>query len=256
MHGEEVSYENVGLTFYLEQDPLFSDASADLYALRQVSPASLSEVECFLRGCPVGSCRWSSIAGCGEVRMAESRLIISELEERDLPLLFELWHIPEVMKYADELPRLRGWSKSDDIERVWAKYRGRRTALGRGYTQVILRLVEGRLIGESFFAPVPEDFTLGKWKKPEEVRCLIGDIKLRPEYWGQGLGTEGMRGVVEWLFGNTDCALLVVPPHGSNPAAVRVYEKAGFAHIEETRSWRGHRIMELWRERFEAIYGQ
>lgn len=188
--------------------------------------------------------------------MAEPRLIVSELEEDDLPFLFELWHIPEVMRYADELPTLRGWSKSDDTEKAWAEYGKRRTGLGRVYTQLILRLVEGRPIGESFFAPVPEDFTLDKWKKPEEVVCLIGDIKLRPEYWGQGLGTEGMRAVVEWLFGNTACALLVVPPHGSNPAAVRVYEKAGFGHTEQTRSWRGHRIMELSKARFKAIYGQ
>ncbi|UCF79475.1 MAG: GNAT family N-acetyltransferase [Candidatus Eiseniibacteriota bacterium] len=188
--------------------------------------------------------------------MAERRLTISELEERDLPFLFELWHMPEVMKYADELPSLRGWSKSSDAEKAWRKYGQRRTSLGRGYTQLILRLMKGENLGEAFFAPVPDDFTLDEWRKPEGAVCLIGDIKLKPEYWGQGMGTEGMRGVVEWLFGNTDCGLLVVPPHGMNPAAVRVYEKAGFVHTEETRSWRGHRIMELWRDAFEAARGQ
>lgn len=94
-------------------------------------------------------------------------------------------------------------------------------------------------IGESFFTPLPEGYTFGKWKKPE---C-----------WGQGLGTEGMQQVVEWLFDNTVCSLLVVPPHRKNPAAQRVYEKAGFELYTGMRSWRNHKVMELSREKYENI---
>lgn len=104
-------------------------------------------------------------------------------------------------------------------------------------------------IGESFFAPLPEGYTFGKWKKPEDIVCLMGDIKLKPEYWGQGLGTEGMQQVVERLFGNTVCSLLMVPPHRKNPAAQRVYEKAGFELYTGMRSWRNHKVMELSREK-------
>lgn len=46
--------------------------------------------------------------------MQEPRVLVSELEEADLPFLIELWHIPEVMRYADELSWLRGWDKTDD----------------------------------------------------------------------------------------------------------------------------------------------
>jgi RimJ/RimL family protein N-acetyltransferase len=187
------------------------------------------------------------------IAVAEPRVILAELQEHDLPFLFELWHVPEVMRYADELPTLRGWSKSDDAATAWARYREQREALGPGYVQLILRLVDGVPIGESFFAPVPAGFALDEWATPSGVAALIGDIKLRPEYWGQGLGTEGMRRVVAWLFERAGCALIVVPPHFDNPAAVRVYERAGFAHTGETRTWRGHRIMELWRERYDDI---
>ena len=188
--------------------------------------------------------------------MSGPRLSVSELAERDLPFLFELWHIAEVMRYADELPLFRGWSGTDDAGKAWATYQERRRALGTGYTQLMLRLADCTLAGESFFAPLPDGFTLDAWSKPKGKTCLMGDIKLKPEYWKQGLGTEGMRLVVDWLFTNTDCALLAVPPHFDNPAAVRVYEKAGFLHTDPSPSWQGHRIMELSRERFEVIRRQ
>jgi RimJ/RimL family protein N-acetyltransferase len=181
----------------------------------------------------------------GPTTMSETRLVIGELRRKDLPFLFDLWAVPEVMRYADELPELRGWTKSEDAERAWAKYLERRRDLGAGYSQLILHIAEGMAIGESFFAPLPEGFTLDRWGKPEGLACSMGDIKLLPQHWNKGLGTEGMRLVVDWMFANTDCALLVVPPHFDNPAAVRVYEKAGFQHTEEARVWQGHRIMEL-----------
>lgn len=108
-------------------------------------------------------------------------------------------------------------------------------------------------IGESFFMLLPEGYRFGIWEKPEDEVCLMGDIKLKPEYWGQGLGTEGMKMVVEWLFRHTDCCLLVVPPHRKNPAAQRVYEKAGFELYREMRSWRNRKVMELSRERYKRI---
>ena len=178
------------------------------------------------------------------------------MQKADLPFLLELWHNPEVMRYADEFPRLRGWSKSNDPQSAWQKYQERHEKLGSEYTQMILRLEDGTRIGESFFAPLPAGFTFGKWRKPDELRCLMGDIKLLPQYWGRGLGTEGMRQIVQFVFTRTTCQLFVVPPNRRNPAAMRVYEKAGFVLFTGMRSWRNHKIMELSRERFREIYGR
>jgi RimJ/RimL family protein N-acetyltransferase len=185
--------------------------------------------------------------------MTEQRVVVTELREEDLPFLIELWHIPEVMRYADEFPRLRGWSRSDDLQTAWDTYLEKRSMLGYGYTQLILSLAGGLPIGESFFMPLPKGYTFGKWEKPKNVVSLMGDIKLKPDYWGQGLGTEGMLQVVEWFFGNTNCSLLVAPPHRMNPAAERVYEKAGFLLYTGMRSWRNHKVMELSRERYESM---
>jgi RimJ/RimL family protein N-acetyltransferase len=62
--------------------------------------------------------------------------------------------------------------------------------------------------------------------------------------------------VVDWLFSNTNCSLLMAPPHRKNPAAERVYEKAGFVLWRGMRSWRNHKVMELSRERYEGFAGE
>ena len=184
--------------------------------------------------------------------MTESSVTISEAIEEDLAFLFGLWHTAEVMRYADEFPRLRGWSKKDAPQTAWAAYQEKRAALGSGYVQFILRLTDGTPIGESFFTPLPDGYTFGKWQKPDGIVCLMGDIKLLPPFWGQGLGSEGMQQVVNRLFANTACDLLLVPPHRKNPAAERVYEKAGFTLFQGMRSWYGHKVMELSRQRYEG----
>jgi RimJ/RimL family protein N-acetyltransferase len=187
--------------------------------------------------------------------VAEPPVTITELKEEDLVFLLALWHMPEVMRYADEFPRLRGWSKKDNPQTAWAAYQEKRAALGNGYVQFILRLTDGTRTGESFFTPLPDSYTFGKWQKPDGIVCLMGDIKLLPAFWGQGLGTKGMRQVVNWLFANTACDLLLVPPHRKNPAAERVYAKAGFILFRGMRSWHGHKVMELSRQKDESKHG-
>jgi len=188
--------------------------------------------------------------------MIEPNVQLSELKKDDLPFLLKLWHIPEVMRYADELPSLRGWTKSDDAATAWRRYQERRARLGPEYSQLILRLPDGAPLGESFFTPLGEGYTFGRWPKPAGTLTLMGDIKLLPAFWGRGLGSEGMKQVVRWMFDHTRCDLLVVPPNRKNPAAERVYEKAGFVLFTGMRSWHNHKIMELTRQRFAAIYNQ
>jgi RimJ/RimL family protein N-acetyltransferase len=172
----------------------------------------------------------------------------------DLPFLISLWYDKNVMRYADEFPRLRGWSKSDDNQTAWETYQEKHNEFGNDYVQLILRRDDGTPIGESFFIFLPEGYKFGKWIKPSRIKAHIGDIKLHPRYWGKGLGTQGMKEVVRFMFFNTTSELLIVPPHRLNPAASKVYEKAGFVLFTGMRSWRNHKIMELSRERFEQIY--
>jgi len=183
----------------------------------------------------------------------EPKLHVTEATEDDLPFLLQIWNDPTVMRYAGS-PEGRGWSESD-IESWWRLYQREHSALGYDDTQLVLRLGDGTRVGESHFGPVPDGFCVGDWRKPDRTRCLMGDIKLLPSYWGRGLGTEGMRLVVQFVFTKTDCELFVVPPHERNPAAYRVYEKAGFSRTG-VQAWPGHEIMELGRVRFDEVYDQ
>ncbi len=183
------------------------------------------------------------------------KIVVKEMVKGDIPFLLELWHLREVMRYADEFPRLRGWSKSEDLERAWERYQEKRGEFGKDYTQLIIKLDDGTPIGESFFARLEEGYTFGKWHKPDDIVSMMGDLKLLPQYWGQGLGTTGMRQVVQFVFTETTCELFVVPPNRKNPAAFRVYEKAGFVLFTGMRSWRNHRIMEMTKERYRECYG-
>lgn len=47
-------------------------------------------------------------------------------------------------------------------------------------------------------------------------------------YWGRGLVTEAVGGVVEWGFANFDIARIYAGVLAWNPASARVLEKAGF----------------------------
>ncbi|MFX1505249.1 MAG: GNAT family N-acetyltransferase [Promethearchaeota archaeon] len=175
------------------------------------------------------------------------------MQKNNLKFLINLWHNPDVMKYADEFPKMRGWSRSDDPQAAWKEYMKKRARFGNSYTQLILRL-DDDCIGESFFFPLPEAYTYGKWSKPNAVKALMGDIKLLPHYWGKGLASKGMLLVVQYVFTKTECELFVVPPHRLNPAAIRVYEKAGFILFSGMRSWRNHKIMELTKERVQELF--
>lgn len=178
-------------------------------------------------------------------------LLLTEAREEDLGFLLGMWNDPGVMRYAG-YPEGRCWSEAD-IQAWWDAYLAERRRSGEDETQLILRTGDGTAIGESHYGQVSEGFEVGDWRKPEGVRCFMTDIKLAPQYWGRGIGTQGMRMIVELIFAKTSCELLVVPPHKDNPPAFRVYEKAGFL-LTGIEAWQGHEMMELSRERFKELY--
>jgi len=79
-----------------------------------------------------------------------------------------------------------------------------------------------------------------------QIAGRLDDVRVPP-----GNRLEAMRKVARWVFLRTSCDLFIVPPHRRNPAAQRVYEKAGFVLHPATESARRHRVMELSRRGFE-----
>ena len=187
--------------------------------------------------------------------MVQGDIFIKEMQVVDIPFLLDLWAKSEVMRYADEFPHPRGWTRKDEPETAWQEYRRKRKELGTGYCQLVLNLEDGTPVGESFRFPLDDGFTFGRWEKPEGVSACMSDIKLDPDYWNRGLGTEFMHLVVQDVFERTDCDLFVVPPNLKNPPAIKVYLKSGFVRCKGMKSWHNHFIMELPRDRFEELAG-
>lgn len=185
---------------------------------------------------------------------SSTNVAVVAMERRDMPFLISLWHNHEVMRFTDEFPRFRGWSRFDEIKDAWELYDAKHKELGNKYTQLIIKLQDGTRIGESFFVSLPEEFQLGEWQKPKGIVIFTGDIKLIPAQWGKGLGTKAMRRVVHFAFQRGGCGIFLVLPHKNNLSAIRVYEKAGFESIQEKPPWANRIIMTLAREQYVALY--
>jgi RimJ/RimL family protein N-acetyltransferase len=177
-------------------------------------------------------------------------IILTEMTEADIPFLCSLWHRPDVNRYANEFPVMRGWSRADDPPVAWEKYLAQRTRRGTDYTQLIIRTTDHTRIGESMLLPLWEGYTFGQWPKPDHIKGVMADLKLMPTYWGQGLGTMAMKQVVQYVFTRTNNDLFLVPPHEDNTAAQRMYVKAGFIPVG-IETGIEHRLMEITRDRFK-----
>jgi diamine N-acetyltransferase len=70
-----------------------------------------------------------------------------------------------------------------------------------------------------------------------EVAIFIGDRKR----WGQGLGTDAMRAMLDFAFGEMRLERVWLRVFDYNPRAVRSYEKAGFQREVVLRHDRFHR---------------
>ena len=62
---------------------------------------------------------------------------------------------------------------------------------------------------------------------PDEKGIAGTDVKLLPEYWGNGFGVEIKRGLLDYLFTNTDCLAVEASPNVNNPASIRMQESVG-----------------------------
>jgi RimJ/RimL family protein N-acetyltransferase len=78
--------------------------------------------------------------------------------------------------------------------------------------------VGGELVG-TIGLQIGEDV----YRHSAEIGYWLGE-----EYWGRGIATEAVRTVTEWGFENLGLVRIHALVFESNPASVRVLEKAGF----------------------------
>lgn len=86
--------------------------------------------------------------------------------------------------------------------------------------------VEGKFVGCISAAPQ---------KNIHKFTAEIG-YYIAPHFWGNGLATQAVKLLTEYVFGNTEIMRLYAEPFARNKASCRVLEKAGFTFEGMLRS--------------------
>ncbi len=147
-------------------------------------------------------------------RIENGKLLIRQLLPRDAEQLDELRNSENVYKY---LPTFLYEKEDMDADEV----------------------IEG-MYSEMF--PEMESVFLGVFLKPDyefvglaELYGYRGDVKkvsvgyrFLEKFWGQGIGTEALKLVVNYLLEETDTEIITASTMLDNVASVRVLEKNGF----------------------------
>ena len=143
------------------------------------------------------------------------RLLFRSFEPDDLDRLAEISADKETSRYVGD-----GKPLSRNLTEQWIENsRENVTQFGYGTGAVVLRHC-GTLIGWSGIA------------RPEEggEEILYG---LYRDYWGQGLGTELLDGLLDWAWKTLGLGELRATVHRRNEASIRMLENAGFVLADD-----------------------
>ena len=143
------------------------------------------------------------------------RLAIRQATAEDANYIHSLWTSPDVMKYVG-YPR----GLLIDVEEVQSQIE--RDGGGEFGSRLI---VEDRRTGER----------IGQTKLgiPDENGICEPDIKLHPDHWGVGYGSELWTALIDYAFTHPETQIVRGTPNRSNIASVRMQRGAGMETIAE-----------------------
>ena len=147
------------------------------------------------------------------------RIRRAEPDDADAAIFLSLWNDPRVMRnvgFPDGL-RMDAVQVREALER--GLQRGEEQALDA--CLVAVRKDTAQVIGEC---------RLGI---PDAQGLSETDIKLLPEYWGNGYGLEIKRGLLAYLFTRTECLVAQATPNVGNLASIRMQEAVGGRRVGE-----------------------
>ena len=140
----------------------------------------------------------------------------AETNERDIDFYFNLWNSGEVMKYVS-FPEGLGITKTE-IKKILSGYN--ESEFDR--TLIVEENKSGNIIGEC------------KLGSPNDKNISITDVKLLPEYWGNGFGKEIKKALCHYLFSNTSCKVVKADPNKLNIASQKMQKACGGIKVDET----------------------
>ncbi len=151
-----------------------------------------------------------------------NRLIVRKatLSDCDVDMYYRLWNHPKVMANVG-FPNGLCISKEDIISQF--KQSGESAYKCR---LMAIRKDDETAIGEC------------KLALPDSNGVSETDVKLFPEYWNQGYGTEIKQGLVNYLFANVpECMAIKADPAKTNIGSQKMQEHVGAIRIEQGKDY-------------------
>lgn len=136
-------------------------------------------------------------------------------KDEDVNFYFELWNDPRVMTYVG-FPKGLMIRREDIIAQI-----ARADDTEYDKTLLIIEKETNKPVGEC------------KLGLANDEGIAHTDVKLFPEFWGNGFGIEIKQALVDYLFIQTDCNTIEASPNKENIASQKMQEKVGAKRISE-----------------------
>jgi len=143
------------------------------------------------------------------------RLVVRFAAEADAELYLDLWTNPQVMSNVGFPNGLR-ITHDEIVQRLRAQG-------SSAFDRLLVAELRctGEVIGECHM------------HKPNDEGIAETDIKLLPTFWGNKYGVEIKRGLVDYLFTQTDCSAIEASPNVGNRASIKMQEAVGGVRVGE-----------------------
>jgi ribosomal-protein-alanine N-acetyltransferase len=150
-----------------------------------------------------------------ELVFETQRLYIRPAIPEDIELYIKLWTSPEVMHQVG-FPKGLRVNRDELVDRLSSPM-----VLEFERLLVVVRKSDEKTVGECMM------------HLPDEAGVAEPDVKLLPEFWGKGYGSEAWKGLVAYLFDHTDCKVVQSTPNVNNLPSIKMMEKAGGLQVDE-----------------------
>ena len=157
------------------------------------------------------------------------RIRRAQPDEADTAFFLRLWNDPRVMRFVG-FPyglRLTAEQVRQSIER------GLQIGDERHLDARLVAILKGT--APEAGNPAAGETPIGECKlgTPDADGLSETDVKLLPQFWGQGYGTEIKRGLLAYLFTCTECQVVQASPNVDNLASIRMQEAVGGTRVGE-----------------------
>ena len=148
-------------------------------------------------------------------RIKTERLVIRKIKpcRQDAKFISLLWKNKRVMKFVG-FPN----GIEEKEEKIIEKTKNRQK---RGDEYHLIVELNGKAIGEALIG------------YNKESKIAETDVKIMPEFWGNGYGREIKSALVKWIFKNTDSKGVKATPNVKNKASIKMQESVGGKRIKK-----------------------